>query len=500
MTQPVITQSALTLKSEGCPVFDGNIYNYQKWRAQVKAVFKTGHIPNARMHAQILNHLSGEPKTLAETIEMDDSTSAWKLMDLLDGDYNKPWLACKLLIEQLFQLKSPEYNLKTSEQVLQSRRYVMHLRKIQSAAIHLPDANAALQTLLDKVMLNLPIKLLLKWEDRCEDTARTKHSHLYIGCSKDYTRQNQKFQTERLEDLINVLDSHMAKSKSIIDRVGKDGYLNPVNMAQSAAEAMDYEKNRVKNMQHVGNPRPQAGNNPQPKPQNQQSKGKGKGRLQSYNTEQVNQTGSSGKPQQQQQPRQQQQSQPKQKNSQGSAGVKGPPPGQPQVWDKECFICGQKNQHWPSQCTNPTNRSATSMLKSCIKARACYNCLRTNAGHVANACTFGKCQVSGCMDKHHTLLHGADFSKIRELQQEVNEKREKQEQAKAAKLEAKATQGEGQSQATHSAQGKQKKGKKGGRNGNKGQAPNPPTQQQHSTTEVQPEGTVAKVTFAKDTK
>ena len=497
--QPVITQAAPTLKGEGCPIFDGNVYNYPKWRAQVTAVYKSGHIPNARMHAQILNHLAGEPRILVDTVEIDEFTSTWTVLDLLDGDYNKPWLASKLLIEQLYQLKAPEFALKTSQQVLTSRQYLMHLRKIKAALAHVPDANSDLKTMLDKVILTLPIKLVLKWEDRCQETARNKHSHLYVGCSKEYFRQNQKFQDERLDDLITTLDDHLTRSKTVIDRVGKDGYLNPTNVAASAAEALTQQDKRLKNMRHIGN-KPQQDDSYQPASKNQQQN-KNQGRVKSYSTGQLPQNKSQqSKPQhsQQNRPQQNQQRPPPGKGGQADK-PKGPPPGQPQVWKKECYICGAKDEHWPAQCSNPTKRTPTSILKSCIRHKACYNCLRKDADHIAQVCTMGKCQADGCQQKHHTLLHGADFHRIRELQQEVNDKVEKVAQARATKAQAKATtEADSNDQSLATGQNASKKNKK-----NKRSAPSAPKGKPHQqqganaiTQQDTSKGEVNRVAFA----
>ena len=391
-------------------------------------------MPNARMHSQILAHLGGIPRILVDPVEIDEYSSAYTVLDMLDQEYNKPWVASQLLIEQLHQMPMFKFGMDTSKDVIQSRRFVMQLKRIQTEMTHVPDANADLKNLMDKIMLKLHKKLIISWEDKCEETAKAKHPGLYLGANVDFLRQNQKFQVERFDDLIRVLDSHVMKNKSIVDRYGKDGYLNPENMASSAAEALKYQEQRLQKMSgdksNKNNQQQQSSNNQQRSNNNNQGRG-----LRSYAT--VAATG------QQNQQNRQQQPQRSQGNTGQTGAAKGPAPGERQIFEKDCFVCGKKNEHWSAQCTNPNQRSPLSLLKSAIKARACYNCFRVNSGHKHTDCPHGHCKKDGCTQKHHTLLHGADWQKIRDLQIEVREESDKRAQVKAAKAEAAANAAQG---------------------------------------------------------
>ena len=450
VVQPIITQAALTLKGEGCPIFDGNVYSYQKWRPLVVAVMKTGYVPNARMHSQLLDRLGPTPLALVDSIDMDEESSAYRILDALDDEYNKPWLANQLLIEQLYQLPNYVFNLSSTKEVVQSRQYVMHLMKIRSAMKHAPDAHADLKTLMNKIMLKLNKKLIVRWEDKCQETAQSKHAALYEGTRQDYFRQNQKFPNERFDDLITVLEEHIVKSKSIVDRVGRDGYLNPDNVASSAQEAMNYQQKRLEAMQggrnRNNNQQTQQSSTTVNQQQQRNNNNSGnRGQRKTYATVAATpappatnattptvaaavQATQQGKPPQK-----------PQGNNTTTGTSRGPPPGVPQVWQKTCFICGAKNEHWPAQCKNPNNRSANSILKSCIKAKVCFNCLRENTDHRSRACPHGSCQVDGCMEKHHTLLHNAEWKRMAELQEEAKNELEKKAQVKATKLEAQQT-------------------------------------------------------------
>ena len=489
VVQPIITQAALTLKGEGCPVFNGNVYSYQKWRPLVRAVFKTGYVPNARMHAQVLDRLTGPPRALVESIDIDEDSSAYRVLDALDAEYNKPWLASQLLMEQLFQLPNYVFNLSNSKEVLQSRQYVMHLMKIRTAMAHVPDAHANLKNLMDRIIQKMHRKLIIRWEDKCQDTAQTRHAAVYVGTNLEYFRQNQKFQNERFDDLISVLEEHIVKSKSIVDRVGKDGYLNPENVATSAIEAMNYQQKRLEGMQGGNNRQnnQQQSQQSSSTAQNQQRNNNQNGGRKTYNTNTTSAppaTNAAAQSAQQGRP----QARPQGNNTQ-SGTTKGPPPGVPQVWQKACFICGAKNDHWPAQCKNPTGRSANSILKSCIKAKVCFNCLRDNADHRSRACPHGHCQVEGCMEKHHTLLHNAEWKRLTELQNEAKDELEKKAQAKAAKLEAKAT---AQAAASNTAQqGSSSANQRGGNRGNGGRRKRRAPQAPGNTNNVQQVNTVA---------
>ena len=177
------------------------------------------------------------------------------------------------------------------------------------------------------------------------------------------------------------------------------------------------------------------------------------------------------KQQQKSQGSNQQQQQNRQTNKTGAP--KGPPPGEPQVFDKECFICGYKNDHWTAQCSNPKNRSPNSILKSCSKNKACFNCLRSHAGHDAKDCTQGHCRREGCVSKHHTLLHDAEWGRLAELMKEAQQEMEKKMQHRAAKAEKVAS----QENTTNNTQGKGSSGKNN-RRPPKRKAPDAPTKNQ----------------------
>ena len=90
--------------------------------------------------------------------------------------------------------------------------------------------------------------------------------------------------------------------------------------------------------------------------------------------------------------------------------------------------------------------------------------------------------MEGCVSKHHTLVHAAEWKRLAELQQEAQKELESKAHSKAMKAEAKASADIAQQDTTNVAQHNNNKGR--GR-GKKPRAPMAPGNKQQSHVVIQ---------------
>ena len=453
-----ISQPPMSLHSEGVPIFDGNPFMYPQWRAQVMAVFESAPFHNARMHGQLINHLSGNALRLVKDISWTSPTSAHEVIDALDATYNTMSTDTRMLIQDLEQKPLPNYNMDNFNSIIESKEFVAALRRVRDSIRRNPDGTgSSYGDVLYKLRPRLTKKWCHVWDSQCQDTATKKHLHRYVGKNKDLIRVNGLYENERMDDLITVIETRIGEQSPIVASHAKEGYLNPEYMKNAAIEAIKIQNDQLNRIKGVG--KPKKSNNDQPQDQrqqqqqqNQRSSGQNQQQRSQWRNRSNHAAGqgptqqNSSNTQAPQRPRQQF-GNPRPNNNQKP---KGPAPGQPQVWQKDCFICGKKDDHYTAQCKNdgPKPRTANSILISCMQYNACYNCLRKNAGHRAEDCTAGHCQKPGCVRKHHTLVHGADFHKMRELREKAQQKKEAAEKKRAAKAAKREEEGGGTVNAT----------------------------------------------------
>ena len=110
----------------------------------------------------------------------------------------------------------------------------------------------------------------------------------------------------------------------------------------------------------------------------------------------------------------------------------------------------------------PKDPKVNDRLYAAIRARKCLNCLGPEY-HVAQKCVKpSQCGIDGCVEKHHKLLHGADFTRVRSmttgLQKDADNVKKAQEAAGVARTDRSGN------QTKKVTFGNQRRGRSGSRN------------------------------------
>lgn len=401
----VVQQPLLHLKSDGCPIFSGNLYLYPEWRKYVNAVISSNgtRVPNIRLHHQILEVLDGEAKRLVAPIDMDHKKSAYEVLDVLERHFDRPWLLWELEIAKLRELALPIFFMKDSRGIEDTKLFVAQLKKMKkisdSSATHL-DIETSLRYLLTK----LHPKFKIQWMDKCE-TMAASHQEVYAALPLQIRRQNLKYPKERLVALIYVIDRQIERCSELVD-VSIGGCLNEEEIAKSAREALHQAqmigRKQVKSNQPVRIVNKNQGTNPRNAFSTQLTHPLRRSAIpqphsQSYvNNPQTMYTNTN----------------PRVGFSQPGATSK--PENSGREMEKNCQFCGKRGDHYLFQCKNPLRKGPNELLRIAVRNQKCLNCLGVNR-HRAYECRREPCGVSGCVQRHNKLLHGADFKNLRDI-------------------------------------------------------------------------------------
>ena len=401
----------LHLKTDGCPDFHGNLYLYPQWRKFVDSIIAHNgkKYSNIRLHQQLLMVLKDQAYQLVSSIPMDHKKSAYEVLDRLEQEFDRPWMIFRLESEKMKQIPLPPYWIRSEQDLSVAKKFLYHLERlkaiVQRTTTHMDIENQILSYLLAK--LHLKYKMI--WYDKNEQMAEAHHQQ-YVGLPFALKRANMKFPQERLQAIVEVISRHIERSKEIVDS-GTNGCLSEQKIVESAREALKIESRIGKTTDQVQkpflkvvktntNPRNAFKTNlisPRGLQTNQQSRVAGSTRNVVNSTNPRTGYTPAYKP-----------NQAKPLPKSGNFGQSSD--------NKKCHFCGQLGSHWMNQCENPLKKSPNELLKIAVRNQKCLNCLGKDP-HRAFECSKPPCGQSGCIQRHHKLLHGADFSKLNEIYQ-----------------------------------------------------------------------------------
>jgi hypothetical protein len=420
MVQPqktVLVQQT-TLAAAGCPVFTGNPFQYIPWRSLVDSVFKFSQDENALRHSQLLRFLGGKALKLVDDVQINAHDSALTVLDNLHKQYYRPEFLKDLRVTKLLALRVPGKNLVDYDQIVDCQKYIQCMKEVLEC-----DTSYGVEVEWERIITKLmTIKEVRdnhykKWILKCEETADRKHAGYYKDLPEYMKNQNLKFPRDRFEDLMHLFEDILKIDRYRSNYATDGGYNNPKYIEKAARESIMIEQQRHERIeenssrrqlgyQHRGNKKEYKHNYKT----DSQSKAK------AAKTTAVNATNAPNTP--------------KPPNGFGNARQDAP--------QKKCIFCN-KTGHWGQFCKQirPGDPGVNQRLNAAVRNRKCLNCLGPEF-HVSSKCEKpSQCGIDGCLQKHHKLLHGADFTRIKAmtegLQRSVDNAKKSAEEAKAGK-------------------------------------------------------------------
>ena len=367
------------------------------------AVFNSAPMHNIRKHAQLRQVLKGVALKSIEHVRADNKNSAYECLDILEKEYDKPWLRKQLAIAKVDHMTVPENELNSADKLLSAKEFITHLKKTHLECKSTMSA-ADYEAILDKVIEKMGAqpgqrKLLVKFYNQCQYTAETKHADYFKGHNMDLVRMNHGFSEERYLDFIYVMEKHVLEQKQLAE-VGPGGSLNSSTLAKSAKDSLKSTVQAKLKDKHEVN---------MVKPGKLVSTNHKKGRNQNMKTPT---TGKRDNKKDIKKDKKNLNQRPKQVNTvQAAKGQPGKASNDP------CIFC-KRNDHYTPVCSNPNKLTPDTMLRNAIFSNKCIKCLGRDF-HISSKCEKRGCRKEGCIEDHHTLLHGADFSKIKEYRKSM---------------------------------------------------------------------------------
>ena len=423
--QRTVLVQQTTLAAAGCSVFTGNPFQYIPWRSIVDSVFKNSQDENAIRHSQLLRFIGGNALKRVDHVRINANDSALTVLDLLHEHFYKPDSLKNMKVTNLLQMRIPGKTLADVDQIVECEKYIQCMKEVLECDT-LYGVEVEWEHIITQIMTKNEVREnhYKKWQLRCQKTAEEKHAGYYKDLP-DYRRhQNLNFPRDRFVDFMNLLQDILKVDRYKANYAYESGINNPNYIKKAAKESLLMEQLRSERMDaHNSIPKQQG-------PQSQQHRGNNKKHVHNYKSE-VQQQPTSTKA--------------STVNTAATTNTPKPPSryGNPrqesQQQQKRCIFCN-KTDHWGQFCRNvkPKDPNVNQRLYAVIRARKCLNCLGRDY-HVATKCEKpSQCGIDGCVEKHHKLLHGADFNRVKSMTQGLQTAAENAKKAQEAAAVAKA--------------------------------------------------------------
>ena len=413
--QRTVLVQQTTLAAAGCNVFTGNPFQYIPWRSIVDSVFKNSQDENAIRHSQLLRFLGGDALKEVDNIQINAHDSVLKVLDTLHRHFYKPEHLKDLKIANLLARKVPGKTLSDSSQIIDCQKYIQSMEEVLEC-----DTLYGVTIDWEFIITNLMTKQEVrdnhykKWILRCQETAEKKHAGFYKDLPEYRRHQNLNFPRDRFVDFMGLLKDILKVDRYRSNYSFEGGYNHPGYIKKAAKESLLLDQQRFERMDSQQSKSQQGGF---------QNRNNGKKHAHNYATQQKPSSGKSAV------------------NTSNTPNTPKPPTGFGNTKSdvqKRCIFCN-KTDHWGQFCKNvkPNDPGVNQRLYAAVKNRKCLNCLGPEY-HVSSKCVKpSQCGIDGCVRKHHKLLHGADFNRIKTmtegLQRSAENAKKTQEAAEAAK-------------------------------------------------------------------
>ena len=417
--QRTVLVQQTTLAAAGCSVFMGNPFQYIPWRSIVDSVFKNSQDDNAIRHSQLLKYLGGEALERVNDVQINAHNSVLTVLDILHKEYYRPEHLKDMRITNLLEHRVPGKTLSDVNQIVKCQKYIQCMKDVLECDT-LYGVDVEWEFILTKIFCIKEVRdnHHKKWILRCQETAEKKHAGYYKDLPDYMREQNLKFPKDRFTDFMNLLQDILKVERYRSNYASDGGYNNPDFIKKAAKESILINQQRLERMTTQHSKQPQQGGF-QPRNNNKRYP-------HSYNADA--------------QPSQKKQSAQKPGvNAVSTPNAPKPPAGfgNPKVEaQKKCIFCN-KTDHWGQFCRSfkPGDPKANERLYAAIRARKCLNCLGPDY-HVAQQCPKqSQCNVDGCVRKHHKLLHGADFNRVRSMTESLQRHQTNIKKAQEAKAQ-----------------------------------------------------------------